>query len=264
MRKYYLPSAAFALAGIVCAVLRRIIVSQAFDSHNLPIKGFWAITVVNILVVLMTAFAIFIAHRITKEYEVLPRYSLAFQSKSLVVIILKLAATLAFIIGAVLVITETAGDISGKTKLVQLIAFCVTAVIGAFAFLRQTRAAATGKNNQGDAYLGAFAAFALAFRILTIYFDNTANPVIISYSFDCIALSASCLFVFLAAGWFTGKIQPFSTIVCGLEATLFCLAGTIGNTVCTGDKIICLSVGVYSTICTMSFLKNLKQIKRVF
>lgn len=264
MRKYYLPSVLFLAAGVVCAFLRNIIVTRGFDEKNLPIKGFWAITAVNILIVIMVVAAIAIAVRVTKEYEVSSRYGTAFASKSFVLMIAKIVCTVGFICGASLVVIDMLDDVNTRLKTVQLVAFSATAIFGAIGFDMQAISAYTGKHSPADAYIGAFAAFSLALRIIMIYFVNTTNPVIISYSFDCVALSASCLFVFLAAGWFTGKKQTTFVIICGLVASLFCFSALTGKTVSLGDKMICVSMGLYSAICTVSFFKNLKRIRRVF
>lgn len=264
MRKFYLPSLVFLLVGAGCAYLRKVIVREGFDEKGLPIEGFWAITAVNVLIIVMLIAAIYIAIHVTKEYEISSKYSTAFASKSMAALIIKLICAVAFICGAAAVVIDMLDDVANKMKLVQIIAFTVTAFIGTIAFFMQAFSSYLGNQRPVDAYVGSFAAFALALRIIMIYFVNTTNPVIISYSFDCVALSASCLFVFLAAGWFTGKKQSRITIICGLVSTLFCLSGLVGNTISLGDKIICGAVGIYSTICTMSFFKNMNRIKRVF
>ena len=221
-RRATLTTTAFAAAGILTALLR-LIHKTFYFTDGLPDNGILstlltAIPIAAIIVCFITANVI--ASKKMTDENLSARLPL---QKNIVYL-------LSQIIAAILVLIH--GYISYPTfpelfKNHNAIALPLAAAF-AIAHIVSAICVFYGKNGKLAGYLSILTPFYFCLQLGEIFFANMANPILLEYTYECLALGCFAMYSIAFAGCLMGKDQVFGITLTGLIVLVCAIASFLG------------------------------------
>jgi len=98
----------------------------------------------------------------------------------------------------------------------------------------------------------------MCFWLIFMYRQNAANPVLLSYIYQCIAIVASALSFYYTSGFLYGKPAPGKSIVVYYAAIYFCIV-TLADDHPTGIKLIFLALIVANLVHSSMLIRSLQK-----
>ena len=100
----------------------------------------------------------------------------------------------------------------------------------------------------------------LCYWLVFLYRQNAANPIILSYSYFCLAIISSALGFYFTAGFVYNKPAQAKAVITLLAAVYFCFT-TLADDHPTSIKLIMIAIIAASIVYSTLLIKNL-QLKR--
>ncbi|MDR2590499.1 MAG: hypothetical protein LBC71_05895 [Oscillospiraceae bacterium] len=98
----------------------------------------------------------------------------------------------------------------------------------------------------------------LCFWLVLLYRQNAANPILLSYVYQCLAIAVSALSFFYTAGFLYDKPAPGKAIFCYSASIYFCIV-SMADDIFLGLKIIFGAVIAVNVLHSSMLLKNLQK-----
>lgn len=105
--------------------------------------------------------------------------------------------------------------------------------------------------------LGTIPILFMCFWLILIYRQNATNPVILSYSYQCLAIIASALGFYFTSGFLYGKPAPGKAIFTYLAAVYFCFV-TLADKHSISIKLIIASFIIINLVSVSMLVRNLR------
>jgi hypothetical protein len=243
------------VAGLFGFLFRRMEVNTIFD----PVTGLAERNATATLIVILisiaavgifVAFAVLAASRFRADRE----YTKAFAPKGFVYLGISFLLMLAWLVADVLYFVDRRA--ASNLTVIDFI-FIVLATLSAISLLILARRAYKGTAGTEMLLFGVLPALFFCFWLILIYKNNASNPVLLSYCYQVLAISAATIASYYSAGFVYHKPLTGRTIVSFLAAIYFCavvLADNIGLPI----RIIFGVTGLNMLLNSVVFLKNLK------
>ncbi|MCL2152549.1 MAG: hypothetical protein FWH57_06270 [Oscillospiraceae bacterium] len=97
----------------------------------------------------------------------------------------------------------------------------------------------------------------VCYWLIIIYRQNAANPVLLSYCYQCLAVIASALGFYYTSGFVYGKLAPGKAVFCYFSAVYFSFV-TLADKHALSIKIIFAALIAVNTIHASRLIKNLR------
>lgn len=260
-----IPLAAL-LAGAIGFIIRQMEVNTGFDSATGFAKRDFQVT--NILIglsVLVIVLAAVFALLASRKYKAENDYTKAFAPKGFVYIALSFILGIGWLAADVLYFIEKrAAALSDAMALpapgVNVIdyIFVFLAAVTAVSLLLMARSAYRG---HGGSELIAFSvapSIFFCFWLIILYKDNAANPVLLSYCYQCLAIAAATLSAYFSAGFVFKKSVTGKTLFSFLLTIFFC-AVVLADHVILPIKLFFGVTMLFQLMNTVVFIRNLKR-----
>ena len=104
--------------------------------------------------------------------------------------------------------------------------------------------------------LSVIPALFMCFWLVLLYKQNAANPVLLSYCYQCLAILTSALSFYFAAGYVFGKAAPGKTIFSFLITIFFCC-------IALADNLATELKAVFAIVIIMQLLNSMMLIKKL-
>lgn len=247
--KMYAPVAAF--LGVVGAVLRIVELKTVFEPETgLAMRG-QPITVSLILLSAVSVTVFIILSLGLKKMESPATYSGALESKSSLALIASALAALGLAIGSVLYFV---GGTRGPAELILMLCGLLAAVS---AFLL-SRNVFFQRDNSGNAIFSTIIVIFVCLWMVLEYKLRSADPVILHYVYDFLALCSAAVALYYKAGFAFDRLRPSRTILFSMIACYFCLVATPGGSG-SAQKIYFFCIALLLIADMPAIIGNLKE-----
>ena len=98
----------------------------------------------------------------------------------------------------------------------------------------------------------------MCFWLILMYRDNAANPVLLSYAYQCLAIITSALGFYFTSGFVFSKAAPGKTIFFYLASVFFCFV-TLADDIPVGIKIIFAAIICLNLVHSSMLIRNLRR-----
>lgn len=253
------------VAGVLGFILRRTEVDTIFN----PVTGLagtdapvtMLLIGLSVLVVLgAAAFAVAASRRHKAE----PDYTRAFAPRGFLYLAVSFLLGLIWLASAVWYFVEKRAaamsvmpaGFTGRVSLIDMI-FTVLAALSAISVIILARGAYKGKGSSEMLLFSVIPPVFFCFWLVILYKDNAANPVLLAYCYQVLAIAAATLGYYFSAGFIFGKAVTGRAITSMLAAIYFCtvaIADGIGQPM----KLMFGVTAVSMLMNAVVFLRNLK------
>lgn len=254
MRKYSsLIVSGFAVSGIIGAVLRYIHVSTCYDDLGLPIPGMPVTTILTVFSVIIAVAALILTSLLNSKSAPMPGYNGAFSTSK------GGTGLLAQILSAILIAVSSVMRFQNGfyTNVNYSIVITVLGILSAIAVIFSAVYAYKGSQKKIIGYLSIITSVFLCMHLMYIFSLNLSNPILLTYSFDCVAIGSASLYIFAAGGYALNKVQTFSTLFTGFISIAFSIIAITGQQSDASDVLMYISIVLMVCPGMSAFLKNL-------
>jgi hypothetical protein len=244
------------VAGAIGYLVRQMEVNTMFD----PATGFakrdsvvsTILIVISIAVIALAVLAgILTSRRMAADND----YSRAFQPKGFTYL------AVSFILGVVWLVADVwyffdaykSGDVSVLTVI-----FVFLAVVSAISVIFLARGAYKGRSSGEMLLFSVVPPLFFCFWLILLYKDNAANPVVLRFGYQCLAIAAAALSTYFSAGFVFGKSTVGRTAFSFLVTIFFC-AVVLADTISLPLKLIYGLTIVMAFMNAVVFLRNLRE-----
>lgn len=211
-----------AILGVIAAVLRIIELKTVFEPETgLAMRG-QPITISLILLSAVSVAVFIILSLRLRKMEAPATYSSALECKSSLALIASTLAALGFAIGSVLYFT---GGARGPAELILMLCGLLAA-ISAFLLSRNVF---FRRDNPGNAIFSTIIVIFICLWMVLEYKMRSADPVILHYVYDFLALCSAAIALYYKAGFAFDRPRPSRTILFSMIACYFCIVATPGG-----------------------------------
>ena len=218
-------------AGVVIALLR-FAHTSTYTVGELPPHSFltWLMSAAAIAAV---AFGIAIAFVINRKKEADKDVLNSMASKrGLVSLVMQIAAAVLILVHYIISYPTFPEIIRHHNKIAL-----ITAILFAISHVAVSLSIYNGKNAKYAKLLGILSPLYFCLQLGEIFYANMANPVLIEYSYECLALGACALYLIAMAGSTSGKDQVFNIIATAFIA-LVCTPAAITGIQLTANRLL--------------------------
>ncbi|MDR2598767.1 MAG: hypothetical protein LBC73_00635 [Oscillospiraceae bacterium] len=241
------------LFGILGFFLRASELINVFDPiTNLPMRGaattFWLIAVSAVFALFILAFSIFasIKHRSLNGFEN------AFGTDPLFYPIVFVIIGLIWLFGTYLYFSDLSSIDTielGFISFSAISAICVS--LFAIEMYQDSR-------KRASYALSLVPTIFLCYWLVLLYRQNAANPILLSYVYQCLAIAVSSLSFFMTSGFLYDKPAPGKAIFCYSMTVYFCTV-SLADDISVGLKVIFFAIIAVSLIHSAMLLSNLQR-----
>ena len=240
------------IAGIAGFLLRRTELSTVFDSRtglaipNAPIT--LTLIGVSIAAAALCLLLSFLAARGKKASNV---YEEAFAAPPAYFVV-------SFILGVIMILGAVIyffSLLSGKPSFLDFILFLFAACSGA-SLIVLARGVYREHGGGEMCLFSVVPSLFLCIWLILTYKNNASDPVILHYSYECLAIAAGALSFYYAAGYAFRKSKPVRTILCYLLTIFFTLVA-IADPLSPGLTVIFAVIAANSLLNSIVFIGNL-------
>jgi hypothetical protein len=257
MRKSAAVIPVFALvAGAFGFIIRQMEVNTAFESASgfakrnaLPTTMLIALS--GIVIILAVLFAILAMTKFKAEND----FSKAFAPKGFLYIGAVFILSLGWLAADVLYFFEKRTVIT-----VVDIIWIFLAAVTAFSFVFLARGAYKGRGGTELLLFSVIPPIFFCYWLIILYKDNAANPVLLSYCYQCLAIAAAALSFYFSAGFVYKKSVTARSLVSFLVTVYFC-AVVLADNIILPLKIMFAVTLILQFVNAFIFIRNLKRIK---
>ena len=215
-----MPLAVTAALGAVGAALHSIEINTALDPVNGLAVRFAPISVCMSAVAILAMVIVFALSFLDKGRDVEPVYHTAFALKTPAALILSVLLGALMIFGAYLCLRDGVGIRNSKQLALILAIFAALAGISYIV----TSLMAYLKKSGAETMLCSFIiALFLCLWLIIYYKEKAAEPALISYVYDFLAICAAAIASYYTAGYAFGRSRPRCTLFFSMAAAFFCL-----------------------------------------
>lgn len=225
------------IAGIFIAILRLIQLNYYIDGNGLPINCFLtsflnALPAVTVIICLIIAYIISSKKMLNSDIST---YHAA--RKDFFALMLQIISVLLIAVHSIISRPLTNEIIKHQNILELAFAavYCIATIFSAICIYKN-------KSLKSAGLLSILSPLYFCLQLVEVFMANLANPVLISYSFECIALGSVALFLISQAGCMLKKDQIFTTVLTGLMAIMFAPAAFVGTFLSGGSPVIHLAI----------------------
>ncbi len=267
MRKSAVAIPLFALiAGAIGFVFRQMEVNTGFESATGFAKRDFQLTAILIglsalVIVLAAVYAIITGRKLKAEND----YSKAFAPRGFLYIGTSFVLGVCWLVAAVMYfIQKRAAGISAiesiPTPSVAVIdyIFVFLAAVTAFSLVLMALGAYKGRSGTEMILFSLVPSIFYCFWLIIMYKDNAANPVLLSYAYQCIAVAAAALSAYFSAGYVYKKSVTGRTLFSFLVTIYFCSV-VLADNVILPIKILFGVTMLLQFVNAVVFIRNLKQ-----
>lgn len=243
------------VAGAFGFMVRQMEINTVFDSvtgfanRNSQVT-FILICLSAAAIILAVAFGIYASYKYTAENS----YARAFAPDGLLYMGVSFVLGLTWLVADVLYYVYLKGI--GPVSVVDII-FIALSGLSAVSVLLMARGAYKGQNSPEMLLFGIIPPLFFSFWLIILYKNNAANPVLLSYCYQSLAIAAAALSFYFSAGFVFGKMviarMTFSYLVTIYFGTVV-LADNVGLPI----KIIFGVAVAVAFINAVVFLRNLQ------
>lgn len=210
-----------AVLGGIGAVLRKIELDTVFEPETgLALR--WQPITISLILLSAASVVVFIVLSVRlKDMEASATYCGALESKSSVALIVSAAAALAIAAGSILYFTDGAG---GITALILMLCGLLTAV-SVFILSRNVY---FKKDSVGNAIFSTIIVIFICLWMVLEYKMRSADPVILDYVYDFLALCSAAVAFYYKAGFAFDRPKPSRTTLFSMTACYFSLVAIPG------------------------------------
>lgn len=271
MRKSAVAVPLFALiAGAIGFILRQMEVNTGFESATGFAKRDFTVTLILIglsalVIILAAVFAIKARQKFKAEND----YIKAFAPKGFLYIGAAIVLGISWVVADVLYfLDERAAGLSliesvpgsGISAIDYIFVFL--ALITAISLIFMARGAFKGRSGTEMLLFSIVPSIFFCYWLIILYKDNAANPVLLSYSYQCIAIAAAALSYYFSAGFVYKKAATGRSLFSFLVTIYFCTV-VLADNITLPIKLFFAVTMIIQFINTVVFIRNLKQKKEI-
>jgi hypothetical protein len=256
------------VTGLVGFFFRKMEVSTVFDPvTGLAKRGASVTTLMIGIAVLAAVIAVVSAVLTVRRYASEPEYTRAFAPRGMAYLGVSFLASAAWLVGS---IWYFAGQMAaravpegvvpmpgaGAFSIIDLL-FTVLAALSAISVIILARRAYKGSAGSEMLVFSVIPSIFFCFWLVVLYKNNAANPILLSYCYQTLAIAAAALSTYFSAGYVFGKAPTGKTIVSFFLAIFFCMV-VLADNIGLPLKLLFGATAVIVLINTVVFLRNLK------
>jgi hypothetical protein len=244
------------IAGALGFAVRQMEVNTAFESvtgfakRNAPVTTM-LIALSGLVLVLAALFALLVI----MKFKAVNDYSKAFAPKGFLYIVAQFILALGWLAADILCFFEKRAVLT-----VVDIVWIFLAAVTAFALIFLARGAYKGHGGKELFLFSIIPPIFFCYWLIILYKDNAANPVLLSYCYQCLALASAALSFYFSAGFVFKKSATARSLISFLVTIYFC-AVVLADTIILPLKIIFGITIIFQLINTVVFIRNLRRIK---
>lgn len=256
MRKSAVAIPVIALVvGVFGFLIRKMEINTAFESATGFAKRNASSTTILIfmsvaVIVLALAFAILAGRRFAAESD----FTKAFAPKGFAYISISFVLGLAWLAADVFFLLDK--QIATGIKVIDII-WALMAVLSAISVIFIARGAYRGKSGSELLLFTLIPPLFFCFWLIVLYKDNAANPVLLSYGYQCLAIAAAALSFYFTAGFIYKKPATGRSLFSFLITIYFC-AVVIADDISLPLKAIFGITMIHQFVNTVVFIRNLQ------
>jgi hypothetical protein len=253
------------VAGVVGFFLRRTEVDTVFN----PVTGLASTDApVTILLIGLSALAVVgaavFAAAISRRYKAETEYTRAFAPRGFLYLAVSFLLGLVWLASAAWYFVEKRAaalsampaGFAGRVSVVDFI-FTVLAALSAISVIILARGAYKGKGGSEMLLFSVIPPVFFCFWLVILYKENAANPVLLAYCYQVLAIAAATLGYYFSAGFVFGKAVTGRAIASILAAVYFCTL-VIADGISQPMKLMFGVTAVNMLMNAVVFLRNLK------
>lgn len=244
------------IAGAFGFIIRQMEVNTAFESATGFARRNASTTAIlialsGLVIILAVLFALLAMTKFKADND----YAKAFAPKGFIYIAAVFVLALGWIAADILYFFEK------RTVMTVIdIVWIFLAAVTAFALVFLARGAYKGRGGTELLLFSLIPPIFFCYWLIILYKDNAANPVLLSYCYQCLALAAAALSFYFSAGFVYNKSATARSLVSFLVTIYFC-AVVLADKILLPLKIIFGITLIFQFINTVVFIRNLKRIK---
>jgi len=256
MRKSAVVIPVFALlAGVIGFLLRKMEVNTMFEAatgfaKRGSVVSSLLIALAAVVIVLSLLCGVVISRKMKAEAD----YCRAFEPGGFVYLALSFVLSAAWLAAVVWI---TFNGIAGGTVTALVIIYAFLGVLTAVSMIFMARGAYKGRGGGELMLFSTIPPLFFCFWLILVYKNNVANPVILRFAYQCLALAAAALGAYFSAGFVFGKAAAGKTLFSFL-VTIFFSAVVLADDIPTPEKIIYAVMLLGSFINAVALLRNLR------
>ena len=218
-------------AGIIIAALR-IVHKSTYGANGLPADGFLTV-LLSVLAIAAIIFAYVTASLISREKDSEKEVSkIMASSNKIITLILQIVAAVLVLIHALLSYPTFPEIIKNHNAMALPLAvlFSVSHIVVSVFFYKE-------KTSKIASLIGIVSPLYFCLQLGEIFYANMANPILLEYSYECLALGGFALYLIAMAGSVSGRDQVFNIIITALLA-LICAPASFTGPQLSGSRIL--------------------------
>ncbi|NLA86521.1 MAG: hypothetical protein GX847_04400 [Clostridiales bacterium] len=257
MRKSAVAMPVFALvAGAFGFLIRRIEVNTAFEiATGFAKRDAWSTPVLIALSGFVIILAVLFALLTVTKFKAENDFSKAFAPRGFLYIGAMFILALGWLVTDVFYFLEKRTDLTAID-----IIWIFLAAVTALSLIFLARGAYKGRGGGEMHLFSIIPPIFFCYWLIILYKDNAANPVLLSYCYQCLAIAAAALSFYFSAGFVYKKSVTGRSLASFLVTIYFCAVVLAENTVLP-LKIFYGITLLVQFINVIVFIRNLKRIK---
>lgn len=237
--------------GLIAALLHTVEINTVLDPSSGLAERFAPISICTAAVTGLSAVIIFALTLIIKGRNAEPVYHLAFAQKTPICIIISFLSAAAMLLGAYFCTKNGVGIRSSDTLVLILSFFAAMSGISSFVLRLISRLNKSG----AEAMLCSFInVLFLCLWLVVYYLEKSADPAMISYVYDFLAICTAAISEYYSAGYAFGRSSPMATLFFSMLSAFFCIS-VIPTAFTVSFKIFFAAVALH-TLCNVFLLSN--------
>ncbi|SHH58887.1 hypothetical protein SAMN02745823_00389 [Sporobacter termitidis DSM 10068] len=256
MRKSAVVIPVFALiAGVIGFLLRRTEVNTAFDlTTGFAVRGAAVTTILIVVSIAVTVLAVAAGILISARLKAENDYAGAFAHGGFSYFAVSFALGIVWIAANVLYFFNVYA--MDALSILDLI-FVFLGVVAAISLMFLARGAYKGRGGGELALFSVVPSIFFCFWLILLYKNNAANPVVLRFSYQCLAIAGAALSYYFSAGFVFRKAVTGRMVFSYLVTIFFC-AVVLADAVSLPVKIIFALTLVNAFVNAVVFLRNLR------
>jgi len=220
-RQGKLYSAIAAILGVIGAILRKIELDTVFEPETGLALRWQPITILLILLSAVSVMVFIILSARFKSFEACGTYCTALAGTTPIPMIISAAAALGIAGGSVLYFIDGAGEFVD-------LALMLCGLLTAISVFMLSRNVYLKKDNAANAVFSTIIVIFVCLWMVLEYKMRSADPVILDYVYDFLALCSAAVAFYYKAGFAFDRPRPPKTMLFSMTASYFCLVAIPG------------------------------------
>jgi hypothetical protein len=247
------------IAGAFGFIIRSMEVNTAFESATgFAKRGATSTTILIVLSVLVIVLALLYAVLTGRRLKAENDFSKAFAPKGFLYLGVSFLLALGWIVADVLYFFDKSG--AGAVTILDII-WIFLAAVTAFSLIFLARGAYKGRGGTELLLFSIIPSIFFCYWLIILYKDNAANPVLLSYSFQTLAIAAVTLSFYFSAGFVFKKTVTGRALFSFLISIFFC-AVVLADHISLPVRMFFGITLVFQLMNSIVFIRNLKRRER--